>query len=84
MKWNVTYVCVEPLLRSYSQSQTQEYILRWNITFNTVYVRRCVCARTGVCVCVLFWWCRLVYSSNYASWCMSVLMPAYVCMFTAF
>ena len=44
----------------------------------------CVHVQVCVCVCVLFWWCRLVYSSNYASWCMSVLMPAYVCMFTAF
>ena len=71
MKWNVTYVCVEPLLRSYSQSQTQEYILRWNITFNTVYVRRCVCARTGVCVCVCCF--------GGADWCIPLTMLVGVC-----
>ena len=45
--------------------------------------RRCVCVRVhaGVCVCVwvLFCWCKWV-----ASWCMSVLLFAYVCMLTAF
>ena len=47
-----------------------------------VYVR----VRAGICmsVWVLFCWCKWVYTFNYASWCMSVLLFAYVCMLTAF
>ena len=42
----------------------------------------CVCMRW--CMWVLFRWCGWVYTSNYASWCMSVLLFAYVCMLSAF
>ena len=47
-----------------------------------VYVR----VRAGVCmyVSVLFCWCKWVYTFNYASRYMSVLLFAYVCMLTAF
>ena len=50
----------------------------------------CRCVDVGVgagvwmWVWVLFWWCGWVYTSNYARWCMSVLLLAYVCMLTAF
>ena len=52
--------------------------------------RSCRCVyvnvRAGVCMCVwvLFCWCKWVYTFNFASWCMSVLLFAYVCMLTAF
>ena len=49
-------------------------------------VCRCVYVRAGVClcVCVLFCWCGWVYTSNCASWCMSMLSFAYVYMLTIF
>ena len=68
-------------------------VLHWHVTYSVcvcvhAHARRCVYVHvhTGVWiwVWVLFRWCRWVYISNYARWCMSVLLFAYVCMLTAF
>ena len=89
MKWNVIYKCVcvcvracmcVELLFCLSQSQTQNYILHWNIT-HTYSVCVHACARAGVSMCVWVLFCQCKWA---ASSCMSVLLFAYVCMLTAF
>ena len=58
--------------------------LHWNITYVCVCIRACVC----VCVCVCTQVCMcimcVVLLVWMVVWCMSVLLFAYVCMFTTF
>ena len=53
-----------------------------------VCVCACACTCAGVCMCVCagvcVFGCCFVGAFNYASWCMSVLLFAYVCMLTTF
>ena len=90
---------MSPFSNNKQTDNSLENVLHWNITYS-VCVCVSVCAHTCAEVCVLtcvrvragvwmwvwvvFRWCRWVYISNYACFCMSVLLFAYVCMLPTF